>query len=243
MEAVTGAILVGGACAAAAAGVVAAGVFLPRNALFGQVLWRGREDSGCVALTFDDGPLPEGTGPILDILERERVAATFFVIGRRAREHPELLRRIHEGGHQVGNHSLDHDRAGLFRGWAYWRTQVEGCQDVISSVLGVRPALFRAPMGFKSPPLMEAVRERGMLVAGWSRRAGDGVNTRAESIVRRVSGVGGGEVVLLHDGRDHASGRMVGATIEALPRVIAEVRARGLRLVRLDTLLGVPAYL
>jgi len=237
------AITAGAAALAAVAGVAAYGMFVPASRFFGPVISRAggsRAGAGAVALTFDDGPWPGGTERILEILAREGVRAAFFVIGRYAAEHPEMVRRIHDEGHLIGNHTFDHSRLGMFRGWTYWDDQVRRTNEVVAELTGSEPVYFRPPMGFKSPPSMRAARRNGCEVVTWSRRALDGVTTTADAIVRHVSGAEDGEIVLMHDGRDPMSRREVGATAEALPEVIARLRDKGLGIVRLDELLGTP---
>ena len=147
------AVAIGGA---GALGVLAHGAFHPRSRLFGPVVSRGPSDRREVALTFDDGPTPGPTDSILDALGAAGATATFFVIGRHAEAHPDLVRRAVDEGHVVGNHTLDHHRHGLFHRDAYWRGQVEGCADVVEGIIGVRPRLFRPPMGFTSAHVTRA---------------------------------------------------------------------------------------
>jgi len=222
----------------ATAGVLAHGTFAAGSRLFGDVVSRGRAESGAVALTFDDGPLPGATEAVLDVLARQRVHATFFVIGRYAAEHPALVRRIHAAGHLLANHTYDHARSGMFRGPRYWTEQIQRTSDVLRGLTGETPRYFRPPMGFKSPLVMRGVVATGSRVVTWSRRGFDGVKTTPRAIVGNLAGARAGEILLLHDGRDPASRRALGATAEALPEVIAAIRSRGLKMVRLDDLLG-----
>ena len=106
-------VSVAGACAAASISAAALGyaLFVPQSQLFGRVISCGDSRCGpCVALTFDDGPWPESTTVILDILQAAYVRAAFFVIGRYVQRWPELVRRMHEEGHLIGNHTFDHHR-------------------------------------------------------------------------------------------------------------------------------------
>jgi peptidoglycan-N-acetylglucosamine deacetylase len=236
---VQGALIpVGAALAAASIGAVAYGVFAPRSTLFGPVISRARlTDRNAVALTFDDGPTPDSTDAILDILRRENVRATFFVIGRYAAQHPSLLRRVHDEGHLIGNHTFDHSRLGMFCGRRYWVDQVRRTNDLVRELTGQAPALFRPPMGFKCPPVMHGASINNCRVVTWTRRAFDGVRTSPRSIVRKLSCAEPGEILLLHDGRDPASRRRLGATADALPDVIAGLRERAIEMLRLDELL------
>src|SRR5436190_10967496 len=128
-------------CAGAGAGVIsgatlwAYSVFVPRCQFWAPVV-RALPQREAVALTFDDGPHPEFTPRILDHLAAHKVRATFFVIGRLARQHPEILRRIHGEGHVLGNHSYDHDHFGVNRNYAYWEAQLRNTQQVIGEAVG-----------------------------------------------------------------------------------------------------------
>src|SRR5688572_11811615 len=156
---------VGAVLAAASIGAVAYGTFAPRSTLFGPVISRARlTGRTAVSLTFDDGPAPDSTDAILDILRRENVRATFFVIGRYAAQHPALLRRVHDEGHLIGNHTFDHSRLGMFKGRRYWVDQVRRTNDLVRELTGQTPALFRPPMGFKCPPVMHGASANGCRV-------------------------------------------------------------------------------
>jgi len=230
-----------GAAAVIGASLLARGMFSPRSSLLIPTVWRGPVilgGPGRIALTFDDGPWPGSTEPILEILQSAGARATFFVIGRYALSHPDLIRRIQGEGHLIGNHTFDHHRTGLFRGSRYWTEQIARTDDAAGSITGEAPLLFRPPMGFKSPTQARAVRRQGHTVVAWSRRGWDGVTTRAEEIVRAVANVKSGDIVLLHDGRDPASTRQIGATAEALPAILRTVREAGLAAVRVDDMIG-----
>jgi len=230
-----------GLAAAAAIGALAYGTFAPRSRLFGPVISRSPGRSPAVALTFDDGPWPGSTDAILDVLERERVRASFFVIGRYVGARADLIRRIHQQGHLIGNHTFDHSRLGMFRGSRYWLQQIRSTADAVAEITGARPCWFRPPMGFKSPIVMRAARACDHRVVTWTRRAFDGVATDAGAIIRNLRAARAGEILLLHDGRDPASRRTLGPTAAALQDVIAGLRRAGLGPVRLDELLGCDA--
>ncbi len=229
---------------AAAAATVAYGIFTPASSLLCPVVTRipNLRAAGRVALTFDDGPLPGVTDRILDQLQAFGARATFFVIGACARDHPDLVRRAHAEGHVIGNHTLAHSYACCFKWRAGWEDEIRRADDLIESIIGRRPSFFRPPMGYKTWHLAGAVRHTGHLVVGWSRRAFDGVPTTAEKIVQRLGPARGGEILALHDGSSPWVRRRPLATVEAVPRVLDSLRARGLRSVTLEDLLGSPAY-
>ena len=223
-----------------AAGVIATlawGTFLPRSAMWGPVVWRGRTGGPPrVALTFDDGPHPSATPRVLDELSFTGTKAAFFLIGSCAARLPELVRRIHEEGHLIANHTYDHPAFGLFRGPAYWRRQIERTDQTIADAIGVRPALFRPPVGIKT--IFSARAARQHTVVTWSRRAFDGVATTPDRIVHRLEQSTAGDILLLHDGVSPQSRRDPDATVRAVRPLIQRLRDRSLVPIRLDELIG-----
>jgi peptidoglycan/xylan/chitin deacetylase (PgdA/CDA1 family) len=206
-------------------------------------LWRSPRPLRAVALTFDDGPDPDFTPRVLDILRTKDVKAAFFVIGERARRRPEIVARIDAEGHIVGNHSDRHGMSFHFQLWRALRRELDACNDAIRSIIGKEPLLFRSPQGFKNPALGDVVRAMGLAPVGWQVRGFDSVEASAEKIVSRItSRVRAGGVVQMHDGSMFASDRSRRAMLAALPRIIDAIRASGLAFVPLDDLLDVRAY-
>lgn len=230
-------LLAGGGALAVAGGVFSYGMFVPGSSMFCPVITRGTAGTPRVALTFDDGPWPGSTELILDTLAAAGARATFFVIGRYADAHPDLLRRIHAEGHQVENHSYDHHRTGMFGSPAYWESQLRRTDDAIARVTGSPPRLFRPPMGFTSPLLAAALRRTEHTVVTWSCKSRDGVPTPPDRIRGNVAAAASGGIILLHDGRDPASRRDVSPTAAVLPAILDDLRIRRLTPVRLDELL------
>jgi peptidoglycan/xylan/chitin deacetylase (PgdA/CDA1 family) len=236
-------IYVGSAVVLAACSAAAGYAYLaPACGAFLPLVSRGRTKG--VALTFDDGPTPPGTERVLEILAHYRVPAAFFVIGANAARWPDLVRRMHTEGHLICNHTYDHVPTGALRPPSFWRGQLARTDAVVESIIGRRPAFFRPPLGHKSPWMARPIRERGLVTVAWSRRGLDGIATTPERITRRlVPHARDGDILLLHDGREPSSSRDPTPTIEALPKVIEGIRARGLSFVRLDALLGREGYL
>jgi peptidoglycan/xylan/chitin deacetylase (PgdA/CDA1 family) len=218
----------------AGSGLLARAVFAPTSSMLYPTVSRLNGPDARVALTFDDGPWPGSTDLILDELARTNSHATFFVIGRYAAEQPGLIQRMHDEGHQIGNHTFDHHRDGLLRGEPYWREQLARTDEVIAKITGVRPGVFRPPMGFKAPPQARALRRTELRVVAWSRRTFDGILPSADRIARVGERLTSGDILLLHDGRDPASRRAVGAAAQALPALLSCLQRRGLTPVRVD---------
>jgi len=186
-----------------------------------------------VALTFDDGPGPL-TPAFLDVLERERVPATFFVVGRLIAGQEPLLRRMLAGGSTLGNHTFTH--AHVAQGG---RQEMLDAQGAIHAATGYVPCVFRAPANKHSPLLVRQARALGMNTVQWSVDSRDWTGHSARATYARVtSRAHPGAVVLFHDGGRHAS-----KSLAALPHVIRSLRARGYRFVTVPALLSLtPRY-
>jgi peptidoglycan/xylan/chitin deacetylase (PgdA/CDA1 family) len=228
------------ASVAASAGVLSAAalwaysVFVPRCQFWAPVI-RSIPQSDAVALTFDDGPHPVFTPQILDILARYEAHATFFVIGRFAAEHPGIIRRIHQEGHAIGNHTLDHDHFGVNQKFPYWQRQLGETQKIVGDITGQPPYLFRPPMGFKTRHLARAARELHLPIVAWSLRAYDTRPVSTEKIANRIiKGCGGHEIVAMHDGLEPArSNASQQNTVDALPMVLEALRVKNIAAVSL----------
>jgi len=195
-----------------------------------------------VALTFDDGPCPTATPEILDLLRDGAATATFFMIGERVRQWPNLARRVLSEGHQVGNHS---DRHASLRAMAPGACleEAEEAGRTFRSVLGVAPRFYRPPKGLIDRPAARALRRAGYDVVTWSLMPGDYFRWHTEArITRRLMGVRPSDIVVLHDGLGLRREPDRQRTLRALPGFLREVRSRGLRLVPIADLLGRPAY-
>ncbi len=214
------------------------GTFVPQSSLWCRNTWHGPRAGDRVALTFDDGPSPGYTDRVLEILARQRVPASFFVIGRNVEKSPNLLRRVHDAGHLVGNHTFDHHHFAVFRGYRYWLDQLERTSNIVERTIGQRPRYFRPPVGIKFIFTAMAARRLGQTVVTWSQSARDGVATSVDRIMARLANVTGGDIITLHDGIDPHSPRRPEITLEALPILIEQLRTRGLEFARLDELIA-----
>jgi peptidoglycan/xylan/chitin deacetylase (PgdA/CDA1 family) len=211
----------------------------PRSTLFGSVRWRGGDTARKrIALTFDDGPTPGATDRVLDLLAELNVPAAFFVIGLNAQRSPELVARMHEQGHLIGNHSFDHSHVGYLRSGKYWDRQLADTDRAVREIIGRKPTLFRPPIGIRTPRLMMALRRSRHILVTWSRRGLDGVHRSPEYIRERlVNRTRPGDILVLHDGVPPGRDRDSAATLAAIPMVVRGLRERGFEFVRLDDLL------
>jgi len=207
------------------------GVLVLRLRVFVDALVRGPRGARGVALTFDDGPHPRWTPRILDILARRGVRATFFVVGRKVDDHPEVLRAIVDAGHAVGLHSYAHDRLFSLRGERRVREDLQRGVASLERVLGSRPVLFRPPIGHTNPTIARVADAMGLVVIGWTLGGRDGLAAaRPEDVANRVRrDLRDGSIVLLHDAPER--GDREPAAVRALPAILDAMAAGGLEAV------------
>jgi len=233
--AVTGVVSVGAAAAVSwgALATVGSSVVLgstqPGWQFFGPAVTRGDTQRPWVALTFDDGPDPASTPALLEALAQAGARATFFLLVDRAERHPELVRAI-AADHEVGLHGLGHHP------WlSIWSPKrgaaelLEAC-DRLAALTGARPYWYRPPFGVTSPRLARAVESAGLRTAWCSLRTFDGVLGTPESLRTKCMTATPGDVVLLHEGPDRPAP-------DAMPRILRDLRVRGLRAVTLSELI------
>jgi peptidoglycan-N-acetylglucosamine deacetylase len=182
-----------------------------------------------VAITIDDGPDPEITPRVLALLARAQARATFFCIGERARQHPELCRQILAAGHAVENHGMRHlNRTSLY-GPAGWRREVLQGQTTLQTITGHPPCFYRPVAGLRNPWLDPLLQAHGLRLACWTRRGYDTRESNPDIVLARLTRrLEAGDILLLHDG--HAARTTAGEAviIEVLPRLLSEIAARGL---------------
>jgi peptidoglycan/xylan/chitin deacetylase (PgdA/CDA1 family) len=223
-------ILAGSGCAA---GTYSWASCVPSAQLFGHTV-RRTGNPNTIALTFDDGPNPAVTPALLDLLARQSVRTTFFLIGSHVRACPDLTREISARGHSIGNHTDTHP-ALPFLSTRKISDELARCDGAIESVIHKIPRWMRPPYGFRSPFLNGIVKHRaGAGVVMWSRLARDWNPQPAAAVTRRLHRVRGGDIVLLHDGDHRAPGGDRRHTVEALKYWIPRWKDAGLRMVTLD---------
>jgi peptidoglycan/xylan/chitin deacetylase (PgdA/CDA1 family) len=186
-----------------------------------------RTVSGGVALTFDDGPHPEGTPAVLEVLEEAGMKATFFVVGEQVERRPALVAEIAQRGHLVGLHGYRHRPQPVLGARAVEEDLARGA-EVIAEATGVELAWHRPPYGVYSPAGLEAVRRRGLRPLLWSRWGKDWRRlTTPQRIADRVSaGLRPGDVILLHDADFYSSRGSHRRTTEALKLVVRELKCQ-----------------
>ena len=218
--------------------------FGPRSSLFGKTYWRGDQSGMLVALSFDDGPNEPCTSRVLDILKREHVHATFFLVGENVRRYPAAAARIVRDGHAVGNHSEHHNIPFALESASELETDVSAAEESIRSATGQLPRLFRPPQGLRSPWLMRVLARDSLITVTWDDAPGDWDPLPVQTIVdRAVADARPGSIILLHDGMNTLHGADQSATVQALPAIIQALHARGFRFVTLPELLHCAATL
>lgn len=191
-----------------------------------------------IAFTFDDGPHPKYTPELLHLLKQYGIKATFFVVGSKAEQFPDLILRIHGEGHLIGLHNYVHRTNWLMAPWTI-RRELNRSASFIERIIGVRPVYYRPPWGLLN--LFDFFLRKQFQFVLWSLMVGDWrIKGGSEKIKRRLlRRIKGGSVILLHD-----SGETFGAdqdaplqTIQALKEVLQEVQRRGYRCVRVDEMI------
>ncbi|MBU9712134.1 polysaccharide deacetylase family protein [Evansella tamaricis] len=188
-----------------------------------------------VALTFDDGPEDYYTPQIIDVLKQKNAPATFFVVGRQVQLFPEVMKQIVKEGHGIGNHTWNHPD--LRKEWSgKVKEEIRMTQDEMEGVVGRRPHLFRPPFGAITKSDMRLLNDLGMKNMHWSVDTLDWSGLSADEILEIVHrDVSPGGIILQHNFQSNV--RMLDGTVEALPRIIDELRAKGYTFVTLQTLL------
>jgi len=216
--------------------LTAAGLW-PRSRLLGPNLLRLPPSAATrneIALTIDDGPDPEVTPRVLDLLEVHRARATFFCIGELALRHRELCAQIVQRGHAVENHTQRHSHRFSLSGPRGFERELVCAQETLAAITGSSPRFFRAPAGLRNPFLDPVLAKLGLRLATWTRRGFDTM-TRDPGVVtaRLLRNLASGDILLLHDGHAARTGAGVPVIIEVLPRVLDACAAAGLRPVTL----------
>ena len=202
---------------------------------FLPVLYVGDRNSNKIAITFDDGPIPVMTEKILDVLNTHKVPAAFFCIGNRVHDYPALIKRMHESGHLIGNHSYWHGPMFDLQSPDKIAKELADTDVAIQKAINKKPNFFRPPFGVTNPMVASAVKRRGYKTIGWTVRSFDTMTKNGNALLDRVTNsLKGGDVILFHDYST--------ATLEMLPAFLEQVAILGLKIVRIDELLNEKAY-
>lgn len=184
-------------------------------------------------LSFDDGPDPDGTPPVLEALAQSGASATFFVLGGHVAEQPELARRIEAEGHEIALHGMEHRRHDTLSAEEA-EAELRAGIAAIETATGSRPIWYRPPFGASSPTLATVCQELGLRLAYWSAWGQDWEEAPPQRIASLVErDLAPGAIVLLHDSARYAQRSRAMATAGAIPLIAAAAAERGLALVTL----------
>lgn len=191
------------------------------------------------AVTFDDGPSPIWTPPILDALKKSGVKATFFMLGKHVEQYPEVARRVAEEGHDIGIHSYHHDNFIFFDKYEL-EEDIKKTQQVIKDVTGINSNLFRPPKAWLSKREKKKLKDLGFTVVLWSLNSKDWVNFDDKYMVRYlVKNIHPGAIILFHDSGGFfkiEEGNRI-ETVNTIPRLAAKLKEQGYRFVTVNELL------
>lgn len=186
-----------------------------------------------VYLTFDDGPDDKNTPAVLDILKKSNIKATFFVLGKKAALYPDMIKRIYREGHSIGNHSYDHDYKKLYANPSAYLAQLQQTDDILFSILGVRPLITRAPggtAGHFTQAFTSALQKNGYLEYGWNISTADAAPNHPiaqdfiDNVISQIDSrpfLATHAIVLMHSSSNHEE------TVKALPTIIKTFKDRG----------------
>ncbi|CAN7642432.1 polysaccharide deacetylase family protein [Trinickia sp. LjRoot230] len=194
----------------------------PRSSLLGPNWTRlpCTAPGDAIALTIDDGPDPELTPRVLDILERYDIRATFFCIGEAARRHPECVQDIVARGHAVENHSQHHRHSFSLMGPRALSHEIRQAQQTLTAITGTRPLFFRAPAGLRNPFLEPVLCREGLTLASWTRRGFDTRTSAADLVTKRLlNRLAARDILLVHDGHAARDKNGRATVLDVLPAV------------------------
>jgi peptidoglycan/xylan/chitin deacetylase (PgdA/CDA1 family) len=244
------------ALAAAAIGLAAYAGRYPSSKIFGPAITH-TNSSRKLAITFDDGPNPAMTPKLLNLLDRHKARATFFVVGKYARQHPDLLRETVARGHVIGNHTYSHPNL-FWSSPSQTRDELHRCHDAITTALNAPPKFFRPPFGWRNPWLAAAARDLQLQVVTWTLLPGDWhaptddwlvgrmgpISTHAKAAANSAAATiseAAGDILCLHDGGHRAQNADRTRTLFALEKCLPRWRDLGLEFVTMNEAVSTPA--
>ena len=199
-----------------------------RSGVYVEVVSQLPANEKILALTFDDGPHPDTTPLILNVLKKYRIQTVFFCIGENIEKNKSLVYRIINEGHLIGNHTNQHTFTFPFFSNKRMKAEIDACwNQMVSTGLPDSPRLFRPPFGITNPSLRKALKNSGYTVIGWSIRSLDTIIRNPEIVIRRVTGkIKPGSILLFHDSQPN--------TPEIIERIINFALNKGYTFVRID---------
>jgi peptidoglycan/xylan/chitin deacetylase (PgdA/CDA1 family) len=225
--------------ATAVAAVVAAGYqsMAPTGQWYGRTFTGVTRGTRQIALTYDDGPNDPHTLRLLEILARQEVHATFFMIGRYVQQRPEIALAVIKAGHVVGNHTFTHPLLTL-KSASEIRRELSNCRAALHDSVGEHSNLFRPPFGGRRPAVLHIAQKLGLEPVMWNVTGYDWNAPPAAQIERKVAKrIRGGDVILLHDGGHKHMGADRSQTVFATDLLIERYKAEGYRFVTIPQMM------
>ena len=210
------------------------GSYFIRSQFYMNAICRAKTNQKQIALSFDDGPDGSHTESLLEILDREKVEAAFFCIGKNIIGQESLLRKIHDAGHLIANHSFSHSRYFDFFSFQKMKADLQTMDRITEKTIGIKPVFFRPPYGVTNPNLSKAVKSGNYVAIGWSIRSLDTMIRDQKKLLSRVNRVRPGDIILFHDRSQ--------SMLAILPEFIRAVKSNGFQITRLDKLLNLEPY-
>lgn len=205
-----------------------------QSGFFIKSIFKGPQNSNQIAITFDDGPHPM-TLPILELLEKHGVKATFFCIGKQIEKHPDILNKIIEKGHTVGNHSYSHSNNFGFFSSKKVINELEQTDALIKKYSGKKSSFFRPPFGVTNLHIKKALNKTKHYTIGWNIRSFDTAIQSEDKILKRIKiRLKPGCIILLHDTSQK--------TVNVLEQLLIHLDRENFQPVTVDQLLNIPAY-
>lgn len=198
----------------------------------GFIIWDIQTEEKVIALTFDDGPHPQYTAQVLDLLAQYEAKGTFFLVGQQAEKSPHLVRRMAEEGHEIANHTYTHP---FTKAVPTILKEIDQTNDTLYSIIGYAPKLFRPVEGYYTDQLVDEVVAAGYKIVMWSwhQDTEDWKNPGVNKIVSKVlDGAEAGNVVLFHDGGGNRE-----QTVQALEKVLPQLQKQGYRFITISDML------
>lgn len=198
-------------------------------------IFQGKSGKKQIALTFDDAPDTHYTPKVLEILRKNGVKATFFIVGQRAATYPDMVKRIIREGHVIGNHSYDHAQLKKLSQERFIR-QIQQTEDVLTPLAGYTPRLVRPPYGAVNDAELAWLKEQGYLTVNWNVDPQDWKGVSGSEVLKcSMDGAAPGAIILMHSAI--GQGGSLQGTIDALPGLIEGLQGKGYQLVTLPELL------
>jgi peptidoglycan/xylan/chitin deacetylase (PgdA/CDA1 family) len=215
--------------------IIAYGCYFVSSGFFMPMYCSAKTTDKVIAITFDDGPVHEGTTQVLQILRDACVEAAFFCIGNRVPGNEAIVKQLDAEGHIIGNHSYTHSTLFDLFSSAKMLAEMQQTDDELYKIIGKRTKLFRPPYGVMNPNLKNAIVKGNYYPIGWNVRSYDTMAKDAGVLLHKVSAqIKPGAIFLLHD--------RCPLTVSILAAFLENVKTKGYTIVRVDKLLALPAY-